>query len=455
MRMAAGTALVLAAVGVGGCTSDKATAPSTSVTARCGAGVTPVALTAGAYASYDPSTLNGCLASPARNITSVSFDRFLRQLARQPGAFAAVGAHVAIYVDTLAPTGGLSSSDIDTLQQTFDTHVYAVDTTAFGRESDIDSNSVVIALLTPAVNALVTKAQCDSSGYITGFFYPPDLDPIFSSQYNHGEIFYAIVPDPLGTLSCVHTVAGVKRGLPPTFLHEFEHMISYNQHVLVAGSAPEEDWLDEGLAKYAEELGGRSWLPGDSAAFSNYAIGDVYDASQYLTAPDRHFVLTTSDQRLADVGAGWLFVRYLVDQFGGGLTPRLVRTGTSGAANVAAQTGQAFGTTVERWALANWVSDLPGFTAPAELRYTTWHFRRTYASLNLQDPVDFPTPFPLVPIVSSGTPVSRSGFLRAGSGAYLRVIQPPGGPGQAFALNAGTSAPPASLEPRFTVVRIR
>src|SRR2546426_1602345 len=49
----------------------------------------------------------------------------------------------------------------------------------------------------------------------------------------------------------------------------------------------------------------------------------------------------------------------------------------SGAVNVAAQTGHAFDTTVTRWALANWVSDLPGFTAPPELQYTSWHFRRS------------------------------------------------------------------------------
>ena len=41
-----------------------------------------------------------------------------------------VGAHVAIYVDTAAPANGLTATDIDTLQQVFDTHVYAVDTTA-------------------------------------------------------------------------------------------------------------------------------------------------------------------------------------------------------------------------------------------------------------------------------------------------------------------------------------
>ena len=48
------------------------------------------------------------------------------------GRVASVGAHVAIYVDTLAPANGLGPADLDTLQQVFDTHVYAVDTVAFG-----------------------------------------------------------------------------------------------------------------------------------------------------------------------------------------------------------------------------------------------------------------------------------------------------------------------------------
>jgi len=41
------------------------------------------------------------------------------------------------------------------------------------------------------------SAKCVTSGYLAGFFFPPDLDttaPIDSS--NHGEIFYSIVADP-------------------------------------------------------------------------------------------------------------------------------------------------------------------------------------------------------------------------------------------------------------------
>src|SRR5438874_516220 len=150
----------------------------------------------------------------------------------------AVGAHVAIYVDTLAPAGGLTSADLDTLKQVFDTLLYPLDSAAFGAVSDIDANGVVIALMTPVVNALVTKAACRTSGYIAGFFFPPDLDLSASpSQSNHGEIFYSIVADPTGALSCAHSSAEVKSGTPGTYAHELQHMINFAQHILIhAGS---------------------------------------------------------------------------------------------------------------------------------------------------------------------------------------------------------------------------
>src|SRR5205823_4111736 len=199
----------------------------------------------------------------------------------------AVGAHVAIYVDTLAPAPGLDSADIDTLKQVFDARLYPLDSTAFGAVTDIDADSVVIALMTPVVNALVTQTACNTTGYIAGFFLPDDLDqsaPL--SRSNHGEIFYSIVADPAGTLSCVHASTGVKTGTPGTFVHELQHMINFSQHVLIQGSSvSEEGWLDEGLSKYAEELAGRSYLAqADTATFSEYAFNDVDDAYKYLSA---------------------------------------------------------------------------------------------------------------------------------------------------------------------------
>lgn len=368
-----------------------------------------------------------------------------------------VGAHIAIYIDTLAPAAGLDSADLDTLKQDFDTRLYPLDTTTFGGVSDIDSNSVAIVLMTGAVNALVTRTQCRTSGFIAGFFFGADLDPAFAAQYNHGEVFYSIVADPDSTLSCAHSAAQVKLLTPLTFTHEFQHMISFVQHVLVQGGEPEEGWLDEGLSKYAEELAARSYLPGDPARFSRYAVEDLYDGYQYLAAPGASALLIPQDNgTLANVGASWLFTRYLVDQFGDSLPRKLHQTALVGAANVAAQTGQPFTTLVTRWALANWVSDLPGFTPPPELQYGSWQFRTTYASLNAQDPTDFPQPFPLVPAAGAGAAVNLSGTLRSGSGVFQRVLQAPGGAGFTLSFTAnGTTPIPSAVVARLGIIRIR
>jgi hypothetical protein len=370
-----------------------------------------------------------------------------------------VGAHIAIYIDTLAPSPGLTVSDLDSLKSVFDSRLYPLDSTTFGRVSDIDSNKVVIVLMSNQVNKLVTKADCDTSGYIAGFFFPGDLAPGFSTTYNDGEIFYSIVADPNATLSCAHTTAAVNDVTPVTFTHEFQHMINFAEHVLFRnGNDSEEGWLDEGLSKYAEEIAGRSYLAqADTAMFSNYAIGDVYDAYQYLLAPGDTPLLIPIDQgSLAMVGASWLFTRYAVDQFGDSLPGKLVQTTLTGASNVAAQTGQAFAQTVSRWALANWVSDLPGFSAPSELQYSAWHFRRTFSSLHSQDAHTFPLAYPLVPTFSAGNAVNVSGKLWSGSGEYVRAVQAPGGAEFSLLFSAnGTTAVSPLVFPRLIVLRIR
>src|SRR5438874_638954 len=172
----------------------------------------------------------------------------------------ALKTKVAIYVDTLAPANGLDSTALDSIATTFDQRLYGIDTAAFGRESDIDSNSVVLVLMTNTVNKLIPASAC-GSGFIAGFFFGADLDPAFrnDSRSNKGEVFYSIVADPGGTLSCPHSKSQVEQFVPVTFIHEFQHMISFGQHVVVRGTNGEVLWLNEGMSHYAEELGGRSY----------------------------------------------------------------------------------------------------------------------------------------------------------------------------------------------------
>ncbi|HMA44341.1 MAG TPA: hypothetical protein VKO86_10005 [Gemmatimonadales bacterium] len=375
-----------------------------------------------------------------------------------------VNGHLAIYVDNNAPANGLTQTDLDSLGALFDTRLYAIDTTAFGRESDIDTNSVVIVLMTNVVNQLVTKTVCKTQGFVAGFFFGADIDPQFASSYNHGEIFYSIVADPDSTLSCAHSVARLKSLVPVTFIHEFQHMISYNQHVLVRGGSPQVTWLDEGMSHFAEELGGRSFLPTDQASFSNFVIGDLINSYFYLDSTATHFLAFSSGiGTLSERGAAWLLMRYMADQYAAdtsftsiaAFTRSIELNSLQGAPAIANVTGTPFATIVERWALANYVSDLPGFAAPPELQYKSWHFRTTFASLNQQAPSIFAKPFPLTPPLTAGSAVSISGTLHAGSANYALAFQPPSGAGFDLLFSGPNGAALlGSNVPRLNVIRI-
>jgi hypothetical protein len=398
-----------------------------------------------------------------------------------------VGTHIAIYVDNAAPQPGLSQGGLDSLRAVFDTRLYETDTLAFGRESDIDNNGsgngVVIVLMTGKVNALVTQTTCQSptGGYVAGYFFGADLitTPPFATG-NNGEIFYSIVPDPGATLSCAHPVSDVAQLVPVTFVHEFQHMISFNQHFLAHCTSsgcfvpPEDLWLNEGLSHYAEELGGRTYLPTDTVSYCRHVWGDLTNAGRYLTAPERSFLVDTSGiGSIAARGAYWLFVRYLVDQFAtdtsfagaNAFTRKLEQTTLTGVANVSAATGVAFPTLVERWGLTNYVADLPGFSTPSELRYVKWHFRSDFPLLRATCPnprtgtppdPNIPAAFTLVPPVINGSSAQVTDTLRAGSGSYYRLQQAAGAPGFTLLFSNGAGgALRTTLVPRLSVIRLQ
>ena len=169
----------------------------------------------------------------------------------------AVGQRVAIFVDNDVPAGGYTDPELIEVGNLFDDYLYPIDTVAFGTESDVDANGVVIVLLTHRVNEL--SPDCASSGSVVlGYFFGADLLARSAANpgSNEAEIFYGLVPDPLNP-DCDISAAFAKSRLPATFIHEFQHMISFNQHVLVRGGTSEDTWLNEGLSHFAEELGGR------------------------------------------------------------------------------------------------------------------------------------------------------------------------------------------------------
>jgi len=371
-----------------------------------------------------------------------------------------VGQRVAIFLDDTVPPGGYAPADLATVGQLFDDHLYPIDTTAFGHESDIDNNGVVVVLLTPRVNQLSPNCSADNS-VILGYFFGLDLLPSQANS-NAGEVFYGLVPDPNNS-ACDISKSFATDNLAPVFIHEFQHMISFGQHVLTRQGSAEVTWLNEGLSHFAEELGGRQVPDASCPDFQSCADeflgnGDIPNAFTYLADPESFFMIEpgSSQGSLGERGANWLFVRWLADHFaidtvlGTDLTRKLDATSLLGSENVTAQTGVDFSTLVSEWQMANYLDDLPGFSEPTgRLRYKSWNFRALASANGLA--------YPLIPDSTMTGAYQHDGFLRAGSGRHVRIIQPPSAGGVDFVLTASdsTMTVPASATPRIGLVRVR
>jgi hypothetical protein len=330
------------------------------------------------------------------------------------------GNHLLIYVSKNAPappTNGFSDAQISAFGNTFDLDLYAIDVATFGQPTDIDGNGRVLVLITPLVNKLTASNTCQTQGYIAGFFDAPDLVPS-ESHSNDAELFYALAPDPQGTFSCVHNVSSVGEITPSTFIHEFQHMISFGQHFIIRDGDEEDAWLNEGLSHIAEELGSRYYenrfppptgrtdpaqLFPDSA--QGFITGDVYNSYHYLLDPsstDANDAPSVSDWAadgsLVERGAVWLFLRWLGDQQDSTIYGRLDQTSKTGVPNVEAASGASFTTLFGEFALALYTDSLPGVprsSVPSQFRFKSRNLRAIYARENLVNNANYPVAFPI------------------------------------------------------------
>jgi len=372
-----------------------------------------------------------------------------------------VGQKVVIYLDDDSPTtGGYTDNDILQIGGLFDDELYPIDTTAFGRESDVDGDGKVLVLLTDRVTRL---AGCSTGQVVVGFFFAVDLFPDLVGS-NGSEVFYGLTPDPACSVDRTRAIDL----LPGVFIHEFQHMINFNQHALVRNGRAEDTWLNEGLSMFAQELGARQ-VPdarcSDNDCLNQFAFDNLDNSYNFLLHLDESALIGPAQPPLplTAYGSAWLFVRWLGDHFSANeplatdLTRKLVQTSRTGAANVQNATGEDFPTLITEWNLANYVESLNGFTPDEErITYTSLPLRETWAAFNQQDPFDFPNVYPLAPDVTSGD-YETAGNLHPGSGKHVLIDQGPGDPELGFKITRsdGTTVLPASAAARVAVLRTR
>jgi len=358
-------------------------------------------------------------------------------------ALSYAGNNVLLYIDTLAPANGFTTDQLRAFGALFDQTLYGIDTTAFGPTTDVDQNGRIIMLMSPAVNRLTPASTCQTQGYISGFFNEEDLSGGATDlNSNQGEVFYSVVPDPSGSVSCAFTAADVGFSVPATFLHELQHLISYSQHVLVHGGLPEQGWLDEGLSIAAEELGsvyyeqkcpGTACRTNPSQIFPDSSQGFVadflYDSYQYALLPDTASLTlhSDSDDGMSWRGGDWLLVRWLGDQYGNAIYKRLDQNTVTGVPNIEAVVGQPFAGLFANFGLALYTDSLPGLprsTAPAANRFVSRNLRqlwnRLYATSGGAPGIPLAEPVQLFSITADTT----TAVMDPGTMSFFRLDTP-------------------------------
>lgn len=383
------------------------------------------------------------------------------------------GANVLLYLDTLAPSGGFTPTQLQAFGQYFDQTLWPIDTTAFGGPSDIDANGHVIMLMSKVVNADTPTATCANQGFVAGFFNPEDFNGPTDPHSNQGEIFYSVVPDPNGVFSCTHTVADVGFDVPSVFLHELQHLISFSQHVVVGGGQPAASWLDEGMSIAAEELGSLYYearcpppscrtdpaqlFPDSSQGFVQ---GFLYDSYQYGLLPDTASITLESDDMPGDSwrGGAWLLVRYIVDQGGPAMYRKLELGPAGGAADIAQATGRPFPALFADFGLALYTDSLPGLartTAPAVDRFTTRNLRQLWARLFTTSGPSTNIPLQMPVQLFAVTGDTSTAVLYPGTVTYFRLDTPTSSAAVSIRFaGPGGSSFPTTLDPQLSVFRL-
>ena len=374
----------------------------------------------------------------------VSLNVNARQFCDSPdtrtGRVVAVTDGAVLMADDDNPPNGFTDAEYHDFAITLDTLVTPVDTTAFGAPTDVDHNGRVGVFFTRAVNELTPPA---APSLVLGFYYLRDLLPRQSPNgacpgSNAGEMFYLLVPDPVGTVNNNRrTKAFVASAVVGTIAHEMQHLINASRRMYVndALRVDEEVWLNEGLSHIAEELlffrasvsaprlnlGGGQLALGSAMrfAFDTYERSNFERYREYQRAPESNSPLA-SDAGLAARGATWSFLRYLADRVrpsDGDFWHRIVNSRTSGTVNLdsaLAGTGVTTLSGLRDWSISVIADDNPATTVPT-LQQLSWNL------ITAMPVLGGGLTFGLSPRVLANQLSTGLGLVGGGSG-YLRFV---------------------------------
>ena len=254
-----------------------------------------------------------------------------------PSTCRAVNKYSYVFVENSQWGTTVNQAAIDSVSKAFDQStpadptkgIYQTDVDDFGNPPDVDSDQRIVILILD-----IKDGFSGSGGYIAGYFNP--VNEISTEYSNNAEIYYVDCnPTDLTTAAGITLAMG-------TTAHEFQHMINWNYHK----TNPELTFINEGLSQQATDNCG---YPLDFDSYQNdenkplYSWGTTSDVVNDYSRTARYFV-------------------YLKNQFGIGLSKRIVQDSVVGVAGLQnALTGYGVTETLDQifanWCIANAVND--------------------------------------------------------------------------------------------------
>ncbi|MDB5102043.1 MAG: hypothetical protein JWM80_6464 [Cyanobacteria bacterium RYN_339] len=287
---------------------------------------------------------------------------------------AAVGQHCYVWNDPAGNSSphatALLAARIREIADTFDAQIYPTDTRLFGSEANpgVDGDPRIHILISPAVSQ-------GGGGTTLGYFSRRDAYP---ANPNGRAIMQHSNAKELINVATRIVLTGSQEDYLGTLAHEFEHMINFNQKVLLGKNAVGEDlWIDEGMAMYALEANGYG-LRGGGRVLLNH----VRD----FQAQPETYSLNEWDANPHGIGYGpvYLFMVYVADRFGEGILHEIVSSPQIGFPNLEARLnahGSRFSDLFADWAAANVVDHVPGM--PPTLTYKLIDMHGSYGGTPL------------------------------------------------------------------------
>ena len=288
-----------------------------------------------------------------------------RQYAKVTGTLVAEGRFVRVFLDSQMNAAQLAPGLVSEVVRLFDGEIVPGSRDVLGQFRDIDGDGKFAILISPWLGRL-QGGKTSLGGFV------------------RGSDFQKMVLAPFGNRADVlYLNANLQPGphLKTLLAHEYAHAICFSERLPTKfhpqGLPGEEDWLNEAIAHLAENLHGTGWTNLD------HRISRFLDASDRSPLVVRNYYAGGLWRDPGCRGATYLFLRWVVDQFGEEVLPRLIRGRDAGVKNLEAATGVPFPDLFRGWTIA--LAQAGGdFEGPAMGEFTSLDLNQRLGRWNLQ-----------------------------------------------------------------------